>query len=95
MNVHRAVIENEESESGCTVHLVTEEYDQGPILAQTRVPVKKSDDAKSLAQRILSRRASAVSRCYCSTRRPINPKRQLLTVSLQPLSELPEDPIKN
>ncbi len=53
MNVHRAVIENNESESGCTVHLVTEEYDEGPILAQTKVPVKDSDDASTLANRIL------------------------------------------
>lgn len=53
MNVHRAVIENGESESGCTVHLVTEEYDEGPILAQQKVPVKESDDASDLAERIL------------------------------------------
>ena len=53
MNVHRAVIQNEESESGCTVHLVTEEYDEGPILGQRKVPVKDSDDASSLAQRVL------------------------------------------
>lgn len=53
MNVHRAVIENEESESGCTVHLVTEEYDEGPILAQRKVEVKDSDDASSLAERVL------------------------------------------
>lgn len=53
MNVHRAVIENREKESGCTVHIVTEEYDKGPILGQRKVPVKKSDDPKTLAKRIL------------------------------------------
>lgn len=52
-NVHQAVIENGETESGCTVHIVTEEYDQGPILGQRKVPVKESDNAQSLAQRIL------------------------------------------
>lgn len=52
-NVHRAVIENNENESGCTVHLVTEEYDTGPILAQKKVPVKHSDDASALAERVL------------------------------------------
>ncbi len=51
--VHQAVIDNKESESGCTVHLVTEEYDQGPILAQRKVPVKADDDADSLSKRIL------------------------------------------
>jgi formyltetrahydrofolate-dependent phosphoribosylglycinamide formyltransferase len=53
MNVHRAVIDNKESESGCTVHLVTEEYDEGPILAQRKVSVKESDDPSTLANRVL------------------------------------------
>lgn len=53
MKVHRAVIDNEDAESGCTVHIVTEKYDDGPILAQRKVPVKKDDDAQSLAARIL------------------------------------------
>lgn len=53
MNVHRAVIDNEETLSGCTAHIVTEEYDQGPILGQRKVQVKESDDPESLASRIL------------------------------------------
>lgn len=53
MNVHRAVIENRENESGCTVHFVTEEYDQGPILGQRKVPVKDSDNPDTLAKRVL------------------------------------------
>ncbi len=53
MRVHEAVIENNESKSGCTVHFVTEKYDDGPVIAQQEVPVKKSDDASSLAKRIL------------------------------------------
>ena len=38
--------------SGCTVHLVTEELDAGPILAQAAVPVLDKDDHVSLAARI-------------------------------------------
>jgi len=38
--------------SGCTVHLVTEELDAGPILAQAAVPVLETDDRASLAARI-------------------------------------------
>lgn len=53
INVHRAVIENEEKKSGCTVHIVTEEYDKGPILGQRKVPVKRSDTPEALAKRIL------------------------------------------
>lgn len=51
--VHQAVIDNKETESGCTVHLVTEIYDDGPILAQRKVPVYESDDAAQLAARVL------------------------------------------
>jgi phosphoribosylglycinamide formyltransferase 1 len=53
INVHRAVIENLEKESGCTVHLVNEAFDEGPILAQSRVPVHPHDTAQSLAERVL------------------------------------------
>ena len=38
--------------SGCTVHVVTEELDAGPILAQAAVPVLDKDDHASLAARI-------------------------------------------
>ncbi len=38
--------------SGCTVHIVTEELDAGPILAQAAVPVLDGDDHATLAKRI-------------------------------------------
>jgi phosphoribosylglycinamide formyltransferase-1 len=38
---------------GCTVHLVTREMDQGPILAQAAVPVLAGDTAEGLADRVL------------------------------------------
>jgi phosphoribosylglycinamide formyltransferase 1 len=40
------------SESGCTVHVATEELDDGPILAQRRVPVYLDDDEATLHERI-------------------------------------------
>ncbi len=39
---------------GCTVHLVTEEMDAGPILAQAAVPVLPGDTAATLAARVLT-----------------------------------------
>jgi phosphoribosylglycinamide formyltransferase-1 len=39
---------------GCTVHLVTQTVDDGPILAQAAVPVLPSDDADALARRVLA-----------------------------------------
>jgi phosphoribosylglycinamide formyltransferase-1 len=38
---------------GCTVHLVRETVDQGPILGQAAVPVMPDDDAETLAARVL------------------------------------------
>ena len=51
--VHRAVLASGARETGVTVHLVDEAYDRGPILAQTRVPVRKGDTAEDLAARVL------------------------------------------
>jgi phosphoribosylglycinamide formyltransferase 1 len=51
--VHEAVIASGARESGVTVHLVDHDYDRGPIVAQWRVPVEKSDTADSLAERVL------------------------------------------
>lgn len=53
LNVHRAVIENGDKESGCTVHLVTKIYDDGPVLGQTKVPVFENDTPELLAARVL------------------------------------------
>jgi phosphoribosylglycinamide formyltransferase-1 len=53
MNVHRAVISDRQTTSGCTVHVVTEEFDEGPILAQRTVPVFENDTPEELAKRIL------------------------------------------
>ena len=50
---HEAVIQNKLKESGATVHLVTKEYDEGPILRQKRVPVLPEDTAKDLQERVM------------------------------------------
>ena len=52
--VHEAVIASGAKETGVTVHLVNDEYDRGPIVAQWRVPVEPSDTADSLAARVLN-----------------------------------------
>jgi phosphoribosylglycinamide formyltransferase 1 len=53
IHVHESVIAARETESGVTIHLVTDEYDRGPIIAQVRVPVKPDDTPEVLAARIL------------------------------------------
>jgi phosphoribosylglycinamide formyltransferase-1 len=51
-HVHRAVLAAGETESGCTVHLVTAGIDAGPILLQRKVPVPDGDTPGALAGRI-------------------------------------------
>lgn len=53
MNVHKAVIEAYEKESGATIHLVNEIYDSGRILLQGKVEVLENDSPESLQARVL------------------------------------------
>jgi len=53
-HVHEAVIAAGDKESGPTVHLVDEIYDNGRILEQVRVPVQQSDTPDTLAARVLA-----------------------------------------
>lgn len=54
VRVHEAVLAAGDSESGASVHLVDEEYDHGPVVAQRRVPVEPGDTPESLARRVLA-----------------------------------------
>ncbi len=50
--VHAAVIASGESESGITIHLVNERYDEGRVLFQASCPVLASDTPDTLAERV-------------------------------------------
>jgi phosphoribosylglycinamide formyltransferase-1 len=63
-NVHKAVLEAREKESGVTIHLVDEYYDQGKIIAQIKIPINKNDDVKSLSS-IIRLRRFAMRKFYC------------------------------
>ncbi|WP_075221839.1 phosphoribosylglycinamide formyltransferase [Acuticoccus yangtzensis] len=53
LETHARALADGATEHGCTVHLVTPELDDGPILAQARVPVLPDDTPDSLAARVL------------------------------------------
>ena len=55
MNVHTAVIEAKEKETGVTIHRVNAEYDSGEIVAQTTVPVFENDTPEQLGARVLEK----------------------------------------
>jgi phosphoribosylglycinamide formyltransferase-1 len=50
--VHAAVLAAGDERSGATVHLVTADYDAGPVVAAAQVPVLPGDDVASLGERV-------------------------------------------
>ena len=52
MNVHRAVIDAGERESGISIHYINGEYDKGDVIFQATCPVDKNDTPESLAQKV-------------------------------------------
>lgn len=51
-HVHRSVLENGDSQSGISIHLVNENYDEGQVIFQEKCEVSKTDTIDSLAQKI-------------------------------------------
>ena len=60
MHVHRAVLERGCQVTGCTVHLVDEVYDNGPILLQRWCAVEPGDTAEALAARVFEQELIAL-----------------------------------
>ena len=55
LNTHQRVLEDKKKIHGVSVHLVTEDLDGGPVIAQDSVYVLPDDTAESLAKRVLER----------------------------------------
>lgn len=54
LDTHARALAAGDAEAGCTVHIVTDGVDEGPVLDQAVVPVQPDDTAASLAQRVLT-----------------------------------------
>ncbi len=52
MNVHKAVLKNGDTETGCTIHFVTDNVDGGPILIQKKCKVDSDDTVESLKTKV-------------------------------------------
>ena len=52
MNVHKAIVENKEKETGITIHYVNENYDEGSIIFQKKVTVLVTDTPEVVAEKI-------------------------------------------
>ena len=55
LNTHQRAIDAGDKEHGATVHFVTEQLDEGPIISQETVQVDTTDTEKSLAEKVLQR----------------------------------------
>ncbi len=53
LNTHQLVIDNHDSIHGASVHFVSHELDSGPVVIRAEVPVLATDNAKTLASRVL------------------------------------------
>jgi phosphoribosylglycinamide formyltransferase-1 len=58
LDTHQRAIEAGEKEHGASVHFVTAELDEGPVIMQSRVPVMENDNAHTLAARVLEQEHS-------------------------------------
>ena len=52
MHVHNAIVENNETETGITIHYVNEHYDEGAIIFQAKCSVNSIDNAEDVANKI-------------------------------------------
>ena len=53
LDTHARAIAAGDAEAGCSVHIVTDGVDEGPVLGQARAPILPDDTPESLAQRVL------------------------------------------
>lgn len=53
MNVHRAVFEKKEKESGITIHTIDEEYDRGEVLYQEAINIENCASPEEVGQAVL------------------------------------------
>lgn len=52
MNVHRAIVEKKEIETGISIHYVNSRYDEGELIFQATTPVEPTDTAEDIAHKI-------------------------------------------
>ena len=53
LHTHERALEAGDAQGGCTVHLVTADLDDGPVLGQTAVAIQPGDTPETLAARVL------------------------------------------
>ena len=73
LDTHARALAAGDQWAGCSVHLVTDELDGGPVIAQSRVRIRERDTAETLAERVLEeehRLYPATLDMFCARLRP-------------------------
>ena len=52
LDVHKEVLKNQEKETGCTLHFVTEDLDAGPVILQEKVIIAENETPESLKAKV-------------------------------------------
>ncbi len=65
LNTHQRAIDAAEKIHGASVHFVTEELDEGPVIAQSIVEIESTDNTKSLASKVLNKEHILYPRIIC------------------------------
>lgn len=71
LHTHERALAAGDAWAGCTVHLVSEGVDEGPILGQARVPVLAGDTPDSLAARVLAEEHRLYPQCLAELARSL------------------------
>lgn len=64
INVHKAVYEAKEKETGCTIHFVNENYDEGKIVLQNKVEVKENSSVEDIENSVKALEAKSIVQAF-------------------------------
>jgi phosphoribosylglycinamide formyltransferase-1 len=74
VKTHQRALENGDEQHGCTVHLVVEDVDSGPILGQAKLKVRADDTPETLAERVLELEHGLYPRCLAQYAQTLPPR---------------------
>jgi formyltetrahydrofolate-dependent phosphoribosylglycinamide formyltransferase len=76
LDTHKRALEAGDQEAGCSVHLVTEGLDEGPVLGQAMVPILSGDSPQTLAERVLEAEHRLYPECLAKLAREMGEARR-------------------
>ena len=81
MKIHQSVIKYNEKETGVTIHFVTENYDEGPVIMQRKIIVRIDDTPEILSKRVLQIEHEVyqlVVKAFCSNKITVNKNKVII-----------------